>query len=115
MARRSQQGISLIEVLIAGVVVSMGVLAAAALQGRALQATDHALRSTQVLQLAQGMLETVRARGRLSASDVPALQRNLQAVAGATARVRVQSTAEGLALDLQWQEAGFAIVGRLAP
>ncbi|MGH8383160.1 type IV pilus modification protein PilV [Pseudomonas sp.] len=60
-----QQGMTLIEVLVAMAVLGLGLFAAAGLQVRALQATDSALRSTQAAYLAHGMLEQARAGGDL--------------------------------------------------
>lgn len=47
MDGRRQTGMTLIEVLLAMVVLGMGFLALAALQVQALQVTDSALRTTQ--------------------------------------------------------------------
>lgn len=115
MARRLEQGMNLIEVMIALLVLSLGVFAAAALQGRALQATDGALRTTQALHLAQALFEGARAAGRLSPQHVSELQRNLAAMAGASAQAGVVQAGAGLTLDLQWQGGGFAVQGRVAP
>lgn len=51
MEGRRQQGMTLIEVLVAMTVLALGLFAAANLQLRALQATDSALRSTQAAYL----------------------------------------------------------------
>ncbi|CAI8742956.1 MULTISPECIES: prepilin-type N-terminal cleavage/methylation domain-containing protein [Pseudomonas] len=55
-----QQGMSLLEVLLAMLVLGVGVFAAAAAQVRALQATDSALQSTQAAYLQHGELEEAR-------------------------------------------------------
>lgn len=52
-----QQGMTLIEVLVAMAVLALGLFAAAALQVRALQATESALNSTQAAYLAHGGFE----------------------------------------------------------
>jgi type IV pilus modification protein PilV len=54
---------TLLEVLVAMTVLALGVFMAAALQVRGLQASDNTWREGQALQLLQGMLERVRARG----------------------------------------------------
>ncbi|MBV6289958.1 type IV pilus modification protein PilV [Pseudomonas aegrilactucae] len=115
MTRNVERGMTLIEVLVALVVMSLGVFTAAALQGRALYATDGALRTTQALLLAQEVLERVRAAGRLGAGEGAQLQRDLQAVAGASAQARVTQAGDGIALDLHWPEGALVIRGRVAP
>ncbi|NER61464.1 type IV pilus modification protein PilV [Pseudomonas sp. MAFF212428] len=115
MTRKVERGMTLIEVLVALVVMSLGVFTAAALQGRALSTTDSALRSTQVLLLAQEVLERVRAAGRLGAGEGAQLQRDLQAVVGASAQARVTQAGADIALDLGWPEGAFVIRGRVMP
>ncbi|MDD1978538.1 MULTISPECIES: type IV pilus modification protein PilV [Pseudomonas] len=60
-----QQGMTLIEVLVAMAVLGLGLFAAAGLQLRALQATESAQRSTQAAYLAQAVSEQARADGAL--------------------------------------------------
>ncbi|MNF63625.1 hypothetical protein D3C84_453320 [compost metagenome] len=64
-----QQGMTLIEVLVAMAVLGVGLFAAAGLQVRALQATESALRSTQAAYLAHGVLEQARAGETLPNQD----------------------------------------------
>ena len=56
-----QQGMTLIEVLVAMAVLGLGLFAAAGLQVRALQVTESALSSTQAAYLAHGVLAQARA------------------------------------------------------
>jgi len=56
-----QAGVTLIEVLVALLVFSIGVLGVAMLQLSALRHTDSALHSTQISFIAQDLLERVRA------------------------------------------------------
>jgi type IV pilus assembly protein PilV len=58
---RRQAGMTLIEVLVALLVFSVGVLGAAMLQLNALKYTDSALRSSQASFIAHDMLERIRA------------------------------------------------------
>ncbi|MFK8332108.1 prepilin-type N-terminal cleavage/methylation domain-containing protein [Pseudomonas sp. BJa5] len=58
-----QQGMTLIEVLLAMALLGVGLFAAAGLQLRALQATDSALRATQAAYLNHGVFEQARAVG----------------------------------------------------
>ncbi|MDD1017002.1 type IV pilus modification PilV family protein [Pseudomonas rubra] len=55
-----QQGMSLIEVLLAMLVLGLGLFSAAGAQVRALQATDNALHSTQAAYQQHGVLELAR-------------------------------------------------------
>ena len=57
----SQNGVTLIEVLVAVLILGVGVLGVAMLQLNALKQTDSAMRSTQVSFIAQDLLERVRA------------------------------------------------------
>jgi type IV pilus assembly protein PilV len=59
--RAEQAGATLIEVLVALLVLSAGILGVALLQLNALKHSDSALRSTQVSFIAQDLLERVRA------------------------------------------------------
>lgn len=65
-AGSGQAGITLIEVLIALLVFSVGVLGVALLQLNALKYTDSALRSTQVSFIALDLLERARANPAVS-------------------------------------------------
>ena len=61
-----QQGMTLIEILVAMVVLGVGLFAAAGLQVRALQATESALRSTQAAYLDHDLFGQAGAGGLLS-------------------------------------------------
>ncbi|AZL72292.1 MULTISPECIES: type IV pilus modification protein PilV [Pseudomonas] len=95
-------GMTLLEVLVAMMVLALGVFMAAALQVRGLQASDNARREGQALQLLQGMLERVRAAGALSAADQAAWQVQVPAVLGASAEGRVSHSAGWLMLEVHW-------------
>lgn len=60
-----QQGMTLIEVLVAMAVLGLGLFAAAGLQVRALQATESALRSTQAAYLDHDVFKQARTGGAL--------------------------------------------------
>lgn len=87
MARKPQQGLTLIEVMVALAVMGTGLLAAAGLQLRALQGTDSARMTSQAAWLAHGTLEQARAPGGV---DRAALQRAVEAFAGPTAKGQFQ-------------------------
>lgn len=61
MSSRFQQGVSLIEVLVATLVLSIGVLGYAGLQLRALNSTEDAHYRTQAVAIAQDIVERIRA------------------------------------------------------
>ncbi|MCW2269694.1 MULTISPECIES: prepilin-type N-terminal cleavage/methylation domain-containing protein [Pseudomonas] len=63
MDGEQQQGMTLIEVLVAMTVLGLGLFAVAGMQVQGLQATESALRSTQEAYRAQGVLEQARAKG----------------------------------------------------
>ncbi|MDH0640308.1 prepilin-type N-terminal cleavage/methylation domain-containing protein [Pseudomonas sp. GD03860] len=65
-----QQGMTLIEVLVAMAVLGLGLFAVAGLQVRGLQATESAMRSTQEIYVAQGVLEQARAHAQAGDGQV---------------------------------------------
>ncbi len=122
MARRSQGGMTLIEVLVALVIVGLGLFSAATLQLRALQATDSARMSSQGALVAQGLLEQVRASGEVSGAARLALRRRAAAFAGASAQGHVVQANADTVVTLTWDDrrAGGAsrvlqIAGRVLP
>ena len=66
--RSRQAGMTLIEVLVALVVFSIGALGVAMLQLNALKHTDSAMRSTQASFIAQDLLERIRDTGSIAAA-----------------------------------------------
>lgn len=60
-ARHAQDGMTLIEVLVALLILAVGLLGAAAVQVKALQYTDSSLMSTQASFIAYDMLDRIRA------------------------------------------------------
>lgn len=63
MSRRSQHGFSLIELLVALIVFSVGLLAVAGLQTVSKQANFESLQRTSASQIAYGLLEDMRVNG----------------------------------------------------
>jgi len=88
MARKPQQGLTLIEVMVALAVMGSGLLAAAGLQWKALQGTDSALMASQAAWLAHGALEESRSPAGV---DRERLQRLAEAFAGASAKGQFHS------------------------
>ncbi len=69
MRRRPAKGVTLLEVLVALVVASVGLMALASLQARALRYTQVSLRKVQAQMLAEEFLERMRAN-TLASSDL---------------------------------------------
>lgn len=84
MAGKRQQGLSLIEVMVAQVVLALGLLGAAGLQLRSLQGTDGARMVSQAAFVAHGMLERTRSARGVDGRDQDELQRQVEAFAGAS-------------------------------
>lgn len=88
MTRKSQQGMTLIEVMVALVVMGAGLLTAVGLQWRALQGSESAMKASQAAWLAQSVLERSRSPGGV---DRVQLQRMVEAFAGRTGVGRFES------------------------
>lgn len=99
-----QQGMTLIEVLVAMALLGVGLFAVAGLQLRALQATDSALHGVQAAYLAHGMFEQVRAVGSLRNEDLMRFRGDVQAVIGPAAQASVLPGAGGTVVDIRWDE-----------
>ncbi|MFK0090495.1 prepilin-type N-terminal cleavage/methylation domain-containing protein [Pseudomonas sp. NPDC090755] len=117
-----QQGMTLIEVLLAMALLGVGLFAAAGLQLRALQATDSALRGTQAAYLAQGVFEQARAVEVLREEDRVWFQAQVGGVLGAGAQGQVALTTGELRVLIDWddsragwQRRSLSLAGRLAP
>ncbi|RAU44910.1 MULTISPECIES: type IV pilus modification protein PilV [unclassified Pseudomonas] len=121
MARQS--GVTLIEVLVAVLVLAVGVLGVSLLQANALKQTDSALRGTQVSFIAHDLLERMRAnpdpRYALSSLDqAPAIgqldqPRNqdlfdfadqLKRAVGEDVEASVQLTGSQATITLEWDD-----------
>ena len=99
-----QQGMTLIEVMVAIVVLGLGVFASAGLQLRALQATDSALRGTQAAYLAQGVLEQARAIGGLRNQDLVQLSSDVHTLIGPLATAEVAQGVAGVVVQINWDD-----------
>jgi len=86
MARNRQQGLSLVEVLVAQVLVGLGLLGAAGLQLRSVQGTDSARMLGQAVFVAHGMLERARSARGTDGRDQLEFQQQIEALAGASGR-----------------------------
>ncbi|MFB4394461.1 MULTISPECIES: type IV pilus modification protein PilV [unclassified Pseudomonas] len=98
-----ERGMTLLEVLLAMVVLALGVLASGAVQLRALQASEASRRDTQVVQAAQAVLERIRAEGRVDEHVLGEWRRRLTALLGNSAEGRVTSQGDVLVLEARWR------------
>lgn len=104
MARTRQQGLTLIEVMVALVVVSSGLLVAAGLQWRALQGTDSARVASQAAWLAQAMLEQARSARGVDGVDQLEFQRKVKAFAGESGQGGFQQTGRRVRVSVGWSD-----------
>lgn len=104
--RINERGMTLLEVLLALLVLALGLFAAAALQLRALQASEASRQDTQAVQLAQELLERVRAAGALDASALSAWQTRLVTGLGASAHGRARREGHQWRVEIRWQAPG---------
>lgn len=115
-----QCGMTLIEVMVATLILSSGLLGAAAVQLSALKHTDSALMTSQASFIAYGMLDRVRAneqadyRYSSSASAVPSsalgqdlndFKRHILEFGGESATGRITITDREVSITLEWSEA----------
>ncbi len=113
----------MIEVLVALLVLSIGVLGVAMLQLNALKHTDSALRSTQISFIAHDLLERIRANpdanytlaslSQAPTSGNPAIPRDqdlfdfadqIRRVAGESAQASVAATGARVTVTLDWDD-----------
>lgn len=86
MAGMRQRGVTLIEVMVAQVLVAVGLLGAAGLQLRSAQGTDSARMLSQAAFIAHGMQERARSTRGVGGQDEAELQRQIEAFAGPSGR-----------------------------
>lgn len=116
-----ERGISLLEVVLALLVLSLGVFASAALQVRAWTSADGARRDAQAVQLAQDLLEQVRASGQLEGAAVHRWQLRIQALLGRSGTGRAVVAGRSVQLQICWIDGRdsrpqrFELHGRLDP
>ena len=117
-----QSGMTLIEVLVAMVILASGVLGAAAVQLNALKHTDSALMTTQASFIAYAMLDRMRANSngdyRISAMeqvsptaagvaghDLSEFKRNIRDLGGENVRGEIAVIGQQANITLQWNDA----------
>lgn len=121
LCKNQQAGMTLIEVLIAMLILAIGLLGAAGIQLNALKYTDSALKSTQASFIAYDLLDRMRANAwgdysvsaleQISAGssvvsqDLSDFKRNIRQFAGATANGTVAVSDRRVSIRIQWSDA----------
>ena len=121
--KNHQAGMTLIEVLIATLILSVGVLGLAGIQLNALKHTDSALMTTQASFIAYDMLDRVRANsaanysfsgldqrtGAISMSgvqgqDLSDFKRHIRQFGGASAKGDIALSGNQVSITLEWDD-----------
>ena len=97
-----QHGMTLLEVLLAMTVLTLGLFGIAALQVRALQMVEDGRRDTQALYLAQAMLE--RARGTSPEQEQASWQATVREFMGTSVQATARRGADGVEVEIRWPD-----------
>lgn len=100
--RAGEGGLTLIEVTLSMVVLAVGVLGAAGMQLRALQASEQARGHSQAAWLAQGWLEYARAGMGVGPIDQSRWQAELKRALGEAAEGTVRRDAGRVQVEVRW-------------
>lgn len=117
--KRLQSGMTLVEVLVATVILASGLLGAAAVQLNALKHTDSALMTTQASFIAYDMLDRIRANPSADyavssaavglhsvlGQDLADFKRNIRQFGGDSAQGRIIFNDSQVAITLEWDDA----------
>ncbi|AZF40926.1 Type IV fimbrial biogenesis protein PilV [Pseudomonas sp. R1-43-08] len=116
---RHQSGMTLIEVLVAVLVLALGLLGAAAIQLNALKTTDSARMTSQASFIAYDMLDRIRANaavdysqartGSTSATSVRDLdlrdfEANITGFAGKDAKGAIAASGDEVTVSISWED-----------
>lgn len=104
MARKRQQGLTLIEVMVAQVLVALGLLGAAGLQLRSVQGTDSARMASQAAFIAQGMLERAQSTRGVDGGDQAEFRRQAEGFAGASGRGDFRQDGAHAWVEVSWSD-----------
>lgn len=100
--RAGEGGLTLIEVTLSIVVLAVGVLGAAGMQLRALQASEQARGHSQAAWLAQRWLERMRAGSGVGPIDQSRWQAELKRTLGDAAEGNVRRDVERVQIEVRW-------------
>ncbi len=113
---RREAGFTLLEVLVAVFVMTVGLLGIASLQARAMQGNHSAFLRTQAATLAYAMLDTWRANHRavLAGGAPPGLDGWHIRVADTLpdGRLHIERSGEDITVSLSWTDTRYIEVGR---
>ncbi|MBA1202590.1 prepilin-type N-terminal cleavage/methylation domain-containing protein [Pseudomonas capeferrum] len=98
-----QQGMTLLEVLLAMTVLTFGLSSIAALQVRSLQVVEQGRRDTQAVYLAQALLERVR-DVPLNHEQVTSWQAVARELLGASVQATARQAGGGIEVDIRWRD-----------
>lgn len=102
---RKQQGLSMVEVLVAVVILAIGLLGIASTQLVALEQTNMAQKRTTATSLVQEMADRVRANnGELPGSVPPDLKRRMDEQLGGDSEMDMEMNGDVLEVTLEWEE-----------
>ena len=102
---RWQQGLSMVEVLVAVVILAIGLLGIASTQLVALEQTNMAQKRTTATSLVQELADRVRANnGEELGSVPPDLQRRIDEKLGEDASIETDMSGQVLEITLKWKE-----------
>lgn len=107
----AQDGMSLIEVLVALLILSVGLLGAAAVQLNALKYTDSSLMTTQASFIAYDMLDRIRASAGVLDQDLRDFTANIESFGGASATGRVRQSQQMYSIRIEWDDSRAAGTG----
>ena len=99
-----QTGMTFVEVLVAVLVLSVGLLGAAMLQLNALKYTDSSRITSQASFIAYDMLDRIRASTTVRDLDLHDFHANVRSFAGAHAKGSVVLSAEEVTVSISWDE-----------
>ncbi|WP_342649701.1 prepilin-type N-terminal cleavage/methylation domain-containing protein [Pseudomonas sp. REB1044] len=100
-----EQGMTLLEVVVAVLVLGVGLFTSASLQMRALHAAEGARRDAQVVQLGQSLIEQTRSAGRFQPGALHDWRARLEALLGSSGRGQAVVAGQWLRLETCWQDA----------
>ena len=107
----AQDGMTLIEVLVALLILSVGLLGAAAVQLNALKYTDSSLMTTQASFIAYDMLDRIRASAGVLDQDLYDFTANIESFGGASATGRVSQSQQMYSIRIEWDDSRAAGAG----
>lgn len=107
----AQDGMTLIEVLVALLILSVGLLGAAAVQLNALKYTDSSLMTTQASFIAYDMLDRIRASAGVLDQDLYDFTSNIESFGGASATGRVSQSQQMYSIRIEWDDSRAAGTG----